>query len=109
MNVKFKRWDCKLVVGRYYDGNVAIKLCDRKTHEPIATCTVNLPESAALPNDVAYIKNWSENEGMVDALVVAGVIDPAPLIEFTAAAGYIKKINAHRIKVEALAPTNWGI
>jgi len=42
--------------------------------EPYAVATVNVPE-AQLAADEVLIKNWSENRGVLSALLMAGVIE----------------------------------
>lgn len=44
---------------------------------PICTCSVNGSRLNA-PNEIG-IKNYSENEGMVDFLVSMGIIEPTPV------------------------------
>lgn len=70
--------ECDLVVGRYAQGGrIRLDLrCD--TGEPMATCTVNLPH-VDIPEGCAFIKDYSENEGMVEALKEAGVIVGDPI------------------------------
>jgi hypothetical protein len=43
--------------------------------EPTGVLTVNLPQNP-LRHDEVFVKNYSENEGVVDALVKAGVAQP---------------------------------
>lgn len=75
MNVKFKQWDCTPTFGQYRDNDrTAIKLIDAETGEPIATATINLPE-CQLGDDEVIIKDYSENEGMLDALVKANIVE----------------------------------
>lgn len=57
--------------GRYADGSPAIQLWDAQG--PLATATVWLPEPPA--EGCVWIKDWSENEGMLDSLALAGVIE----------------------------------
>ena len=74
MKVKFKEWDC-VAVPRFYDnGRHAILLVDAEDKEPIAKSTVNIPE-ATLGEHQVIIKDYSENEGMVRALIDAGIIE----------------------------------
>lgn len=70
--------DCDLYAGRYYTGGVALQLVERSTGEPWATATVNLPDEADRlgPGEV-FIKDYSENAGMMDTLVLAGVVTRA--------------------------------
>ena len=75
--VKFKDWLCTVYIAEYpvSDGRTAIQLNDAEDGMPIATATVNLPDLSLEPDHV-FIKGWSENEGMADALIEAGIIGP---------------------------------
>jgi hypothetical protein len=74
MTVQFKEWKCDIVWNKYADnGRTAIELVDADTGEPIARATTNLPH-IGLGKDEVMIKDYSENEGMVDALADAGII-----------------------------------
>ena len=62
-----------LVVGRYAEGGrLALRLVDRVTGEPELSATFN-PTSHIEP-DMLAIKIWSENEGVLEALLDAGVV-----------------------------------
>lgn len=63
-------------ISHYADGNIAVQL--RDDEGPYATVSVNLPESLALPDGWFYAKTWSENEGLVEALISAGVLESDP-------------------------------
>lgn len=71
--VRFKEWDCFAVPGLYGNGRLAVQLVFDQG--PLAVATINLPDEP-LGTDFVFIKNYSENEGMVDALVLAKVIEP---------------------------------
>lgn len=73
--VRFKQWDCIVRKRQYDNGRPALQLIDAEDGSPIATATVNLPDLPAGPNQV-FIKDYSENVGMLDALVAAGVVKP---------------------------------
>ena len=73
--IQFKKYACILTVGRYVNGRIALQLVDEMDLNPIAIATVNLPDKRLGANKV-FIKNWSENEGILDALADAGVIEP---------------------------------
>lgn len=75
MNVKFMSWECKLLFGKYGNGRTAIQLQDVSNGEPIAVATVNVPDHY-LDADEVIIKDHSENEGMYQCLVDAGVVSP---------------------------------
>ncbi|MGC8489206.1 MAG: hypothetical protein ACP5QO_13465 [Clostridia bacterium] len=58
---------------RYPNGRVAVQLVDEEG--PVATATVNLPE-ADLGSDEVCIKDYAENAGVLDLLVLMGVVAP---------------------------------
>lgn len=81
--VHFREWKCRVVFGRYGDDSLAISLVDAKSGEPIATCSTflafnDIPRgdipSNGLHSDQCYIKTWGGNEGIVEALVNAGIV-----------------------------------
>ena len=72
--IVFKDWTCEARYRFYYNSRVAIQLYGAENGEPIATATVNLPE-LPLKEGQCFIKNYSENEGMVNALVAAGLVE----------------------------------
>ena len=71
--ITFKNWKCNLVFRQYSNQRIAIELIEIGTNEPIAVATINLP-CALLKDDEICIKDYSENEGMLDVLIEAGVI-----------------------------------
>lgn len=64
---------CSLKYERYADNDrVCIRLrCENG--EPMATATVNVPD-ADLDKDEILIKDYSENEGILEALTSVGVV-----------------------------------
>tara|TARA_R100001460_G_C3510924_1_gene171453 strand:+ start:122 stop:589 length:468 start_codon:yes stop_codon:yes gene_type:complete len=103
VKMTFKDWDCELVVRPYMDPPLAcIQLVGAEgtsyEHEPIAIATCNLPEQwddfchdvgvynianpdkclsregvkGSLP--LTFIKDYSENEGMLDALLEHDIV-----------------------------------
>ena len=76
--VKFKEWSCIVEFARYprqFGGRLAMVLKEERTGAPVVTCTVNIPEWQGASDEV-LIKNWSENEGVLYALVEAKVLLP---------------------------------
>lgn len=78
MKVRFKEWDCDVKISKYSVNNqIAITLTHTEDG-PIATATVYLEQvllSKQLIDDkVTFIKTWSENEGIFEALLEAGII-----------------------------------
>jgi hypothetical protein len=56
---------------RYTNGRLCIKLwCDEG---PFATLTVNLPDQHLNEGEV-FVKDWAENEPVVEALMALGVL-----------------------------------
>jgi len=74
IKVAFNGWNCVLVKHKYEKGGgVALELVDEIDGESVAMATVNLPE-VVLDHDVVLIKDWSENEGMLDCLVKHNIV-----------------------------------
>jgi len=79
--VQFKIWDCELILNKYRNGRPALSLVawdddpdnDIEQGEPIASCTSNLPDEYLDENEV-FIKDYSENEGMLQALLDAKIV-----------------------------------
>tara|TARA_R110000824_G_scaffold190939_2_gene372496 strand:+ start:308 stop:616 length:309 start_codon:yes stop_codon:yes gene_type:complete len=71
--MRYKDWDCNVQVTRYTNGQAALVLVGREGRELIAKastcCNIDLKE------DETAIKVWTENEGMLEALVSAGVVE----------------------------------
>ncbi len=73
--VTFKHWDCIVKKGRYMNsGPIWLSLEDEVDGEPVARCTISLP--GVTNKDEVAIKDYSENEGMLDTLMDAGVVKP---------------------------------
>lgn len=73
MDVKFKKWECSLAFGEYGNGRTALFLTDNATLEDVLCASVNLPDEVIGSNEVA-IKDYSENEGVLDALIKHKVV-----------------------------------
>jgi hypothetical protein len=99
MKVTFKNWKC-IAAGSYYMHNdsKAIKLTDEEDGSPVAMATVNIAK-AELDNDEVFIKDYSENASMAEALVNANIIEPDPVK--TVESGHVF-INSYRLTHEAL-------
>jgi len=65
-------------VHRYRSTNrPCLRLVHAQDGTPVATATVNLPDEALAPSEVA-VKDHSENEGMLEWLWKAGIIERQP-------------------------------
>jgi hypothetical protein len=72
---KYVKGDVELRIGRYNNahGPLALLLHDPESGERLCLATVNIPE-IMLPLGHTFIKGWSENEGIPEALLAAGII-----------------------------------
>ncbi len=66
--VMFQGTACHAMRRTYSGGGTAIQLFDAETGDPVAIATVWLSD----------VKDYSENEGMYEALVGAGIVKQAP-------------------------------
>jgi hypothetical protein len=77
--VVYKGWNCDLNKS-YYEHGKRVALClvagedDECPGEPVATCSVNIPEEPLADGEI-LIKDYSENEGMVEFLESVGVVE----------------------------------
>ena len=82
MKVKFKNWECIIEWSLYLENNnIAIVLLDEKTKELVTFATTNTSEKTDWTK--IQVKDWSENRGMWEALVNAGVIESEPVEKIT--------------------------
>ena len=74
MNLEFKygEFNSKVEFFTYPNGNKGIRLIDTDDFCPLTTATIN--QNMVLDNDCVAIKNYSENEGIVEVLVEAGIL-----------------------------------
>ena len=70
--MKFARGKATLVAGMYANDRIALKMYQKG--EPLCVPSVNLPNTPLGENEI-FIKNWSENEGVLEALVKAGIVE----------------------------------
>lgn len=72
--VTFKEWTGRLVKHTYLNRRLALELIDVEEGDSIAMCTVNVPEYD-LPDGYVIIKDYAENDGMLEALITANVVE----------------------------------
>lgn len=71
--VRFYGENCGVYIGRYANGQTLLTLsCEDCL--PMATASVSIPEYSHGCGRV-FIKNWSENQGILEALVEAGIVE----------------------------------
>ncbi len=71
--IKFLGYNCNVEFGEYSNGRVAIEIIIKKTGEPMTVASLNLIHHHLEVDEVA-IKNYSENEGVLEALIAANII-----------------------------------
>lgn len=70
----YKDYSCIVKRGKYSDNmNLALILIDEEDGSVVANVTVNTDE--ILDSNLGYVKNYSEGEGMLEALKKAGLVD----------------------------------
>jgi len=77
--IKFKEWTC-YVVATYYttEDRKAILLIDTDDNQSVAVATVNMSGYPCKDNQV-YIKNYSENTGILECLIDHGILLSQPV------------------------------
>ena len=65
---------CEVLKMAYGNGRAAIQLSDPETSEPICTASVNVPD-IDVPEGHTFIKNYSENEGVLEELIEHCIIE----------------------------------
>ena len=74
---KFNGIECSVTLAKYGNDRKALMLdasSGEYEGEPVAVATVNLPDDPINNDDEVFIKNWSENEGILEALQEAGIV-----------------------------------
>lgn len=74
--VKFSNWLCNVVFAEYRNGGTAIRLVDAVDGMPVATASVWVGGLERVDADEIAIKDYSENEGMLTALIEGGIVHP---------------------------------
>jgi hypothetical protein len=71
--IKFLEYDCEIIISRYKGGQNYLQLVDTQDNSPVAVASVNLPDEKQEPNEI-FIKNWAENAGIMEALMLQRII-----------------------------------
>lgn len=72
-NVQFAGNNCEIKKSKYStNGNLALMLFDKETGQKVSNVTINTLQR--MDEDVAAVKDYSENEGMLEAITEAGLI-----------------------------------
>ena len=84
INVDFRGYACYVSKSTYKDGQTRLSLCSAVDDEdnelfegmPVAEATLNLTLNNNFSSEFVVLKDYSENEGMLDVLMQAGVVEP---------------------------------
>ena len=85
IDAKYLKDDVSIRIEKYRSGGICLRLIsETEPHrgESAAVATVNIPDAPA-PEGHAWMKGWSENEGIPEALEAAGVIKLLPTFQPT--------------------------
>jgi hypothetical protein len=82
-NLKYNNTDVWLELEHYGNGRIALQLTCRMDgetswREPYMTLTSNIPEADLEPDQI-IVKNYSENEGADDWMILNELIEPTPV------------------------------
>ena len=73
--IRFMQWDCIVIKANYGNERIALELIDANDSEPVARATTNLVNEN-LKEDEVFIKDYSENEGMLNLLMDKKIVSP---------------------------------
>jgi hypothetical protein len=73
--IVFKEWKCYVQIRYYPNDRYAIALTDEDTGEPVVIATTNVPD-CPLEREEVIIKDYAENEGVLEVLMDAKVVSP---------------------------------
>jgi hypothetical protein len=75
LKTTYSEYDVSLSWGNYSNGRKALRLIDQEDGLPVMTATVNVPEAELAEKEI-IIKNYSENEGVLEFLQENGIVGP---------------------------------
>lgn len=75
LNTPYGHYTVRPEWGNYVNGRTALQLIDVEDGEVVMVATVNIP-SSTIEKDELIIKEYSENEGVLEALQKAGIAGP---------------------------------
>ena len=89
--VKFMGEELTPVLGQYANGQTSIQLIDQ---DGMPFMTASVAHDVNIADDCVIIKNYSENEGILQALIEAGIIEkPFCEIPVNFVTLYVAKLN----------------
>lgn len=72
--IKYLEYICELIYSKYATGNNRLQLVDANDGIPVTMASLNPAE--ILKEDEIAVKNYSENEGMLDFLIENNIVGP---------------------------------
>jgi hypothetical protein len=75
LKTTYSEYDVSLSWGNYSNGRKALRLIDQEDGLPVMTATVNVPEAELTEKEI-IVKNYSENEGVLEFLQENGIVGP---------------------------------
>jgi hypothetical protein len=78
MRIMFQGVQCELKFGRYSNGRTAIQVTFEG--QPMLIATVNIPGWPLDTKSEVFIKDWSENNGILEVLEEAGIVQRSGLM-----------------------------
>lgn len=73
VNARYINGESDVQLGYYANGRVVIQLIDPLDNCCNAIATVNVPQ-VFIPNGYVLVKNYSENEGLLEDLIAGGIV-----------------------------------
>lgn len=73
LKTPYDEYDVIIQRKRYSNGRLALEIIDVEDGCPVMVATVNIPEANLKPDEV-IIKNYSENEGVLEFLIENGIV-----------------------------------
>ena len=72
LKTTYAEYNVSLSMGKYSNGRTAMTLIDTEDGAPVMVATVNVPETDLNEGEI-IIKNYGENEGVLEFLVDNGI------------------------------------
>lgn len=73
----------KLFLGKYIEPQNNALFMETLNGDPHAICSINIDTEEPVENDLVFIKDYSENEGMINFLLENGVIEEVVGLEMS--------------------------
>lgn len=91
-SIQFNQYKVSIEKGQYPNGRFALMLIDATTGEELFVATVNIPDIILQPDEI-IIKNWSENQGILEFSIDYGFVSLSKH-SFSIGAGLLKQTSS---------------